>query len=52
LNKQKYFYFVNSLPIPESNGGFFKDRKEQACGFTNPADEKRLWDICEKLLNN
>lgn len=30
-----------------SNGGFFKDRKEQEFGFTNPEAEKRLWDICE-----
>lgn len=45
-------WLATSEKIPGSNGGFFKDRKEQACGFTNPADEKRLWDIYEKLLNN
>ena len=38
--------------ITGSNGGFFKDRKEQRDSFTNPTDEKRLWDICEKYLNS
>jgi retinol dehydrogenase-12 len=37
--------------IDGSNGGFFRDRIEKKCGFTNPADEKKLWDICEVLLN-
>jgi len=34
-----------------NNGGFFKDGKERECGFNNPNDEKRLWDICEEFLN-
>jgi retinol dehydrogenase-12 len=38
--------------IDGSNGGFFRDRIEKKCGFTNPADEKKLWDICENYLNN
>lgn len=38
--------------INGSNGGFFNQRKEEACRFFNPADEKRLWDKCEEFLNN
>lgn len=34
--------------IPGSNGGFFRDRKEVACEFTNPAAEAKLWEICER----
>ncbi len=45
-------WLASSDKIPGSNGGFFKDRKEHECGFTNPTDEKRLWDICEKFLSN
>ena len=45
-------WLASSNNIPGNNGRFFKDRKEQACRFTNPTDEKRLWDICEILLNN
>ena len=45
-------WLASSDKIPGSNDGFFKDRKEQKCGFTNPEAEKRLWDICEKFLNN
>jgi NAD(P)-dependent dehydrogenase (short-subunit alcohol dehydrogenase family) len=42
---------ASSDKISGNNGGFFKDRKEQKCGFTNPEAEKRLWDICEAFLN-
>lgn len=45
-------WISSSDKIPGSNGGFFKDRKELECCFTNPTDEKRLWDICEKFLSN
>jgi len=38
--------------IPGNNGGFFKDRKELACQFKNPEEEKRLWDVCESFLTN
>ena len=36
--------------INGSNGGFFNQRKEETCRFFNPADEKKLWDMCEYLL--
>ena len=45
-------WLASSDKIPGNNGGFFKDRKEQRDGFTNPADEKRLWDICEEHLKS
>jgi NAD(P)-dependent dehydrogenase (short-subunit alcohol dehydrogenase family) len=45
-------WLASSHKIPGSNGGFFKDRKEHKCGFTNPTEEKGLWDICEKFLRN
>jgi len=44
-------WLASSDEFPLSNGGFFKDRKERECGFNNPNDEKRLWDICEEFLN-
>ena len=44
-------WLASSDKVPGKNGGFFKDRKEQECGFTNPEAEKRLWDICENFLN-
>ena len=45
-------WLASSDKIPGSNGGFFKDRRELECGFTNPKAEKRLWDICEEFLRN
>ncbi len=45
-------WLASSDKTPGGNGGFFKDRKEIECGFTNPEAEKRLWDICEEFLRN
>lgn len=45
-------WLASSDKITGSNGGFFKDRKELPCQFDNPENEKKLWGICEKLLNN
>jgi len=36
--------------INGSIGGFFNQRKEVKCKFSNPEDEKRLWDKCEEFL--
>lgn len=36
---------------PGSNGGFFKDRKEEKCKFFNPDEEKKLWNKCEEILS-
>jgi NAD(P)-dependent dehydrogenase (short-subunit alcohol dehydrogenase family) len=44
-------WLASSNKIEGSNGGFFKDGKELACHFKNPEEEKKLWDICEKLLD-
>jgi NAD(P)-dependent dehydrogenase (short-subunit alcohol dehydrogenase family) len=44
-------WLASSDKIDGSNGGFFRDRKELECRFTNREAEKRLWDICEALLN-
>ncbi|MBK7631965.1 MAG: SDR family oxidoreductase [Ignavibacteriales bacterium] len=43
-------WLASNDKIDGSNGGFFKDRKERGCGFTDPKAEKRLWDICEEFL--
>ena len=45
-------WLASSNKIVGSNGGFFRDRKELACQFKNPEEEKKLWDLCEKLLDN
>lgn len=45
-------WLASENKIAGNNGGFFKDRLEQKCGFTNPTNEKRLWDVCEKFLSN
>jgi retinol dehydrogenase-12 len=44
-------WLASSDKIDGSNGGYFRDRIEKKCSFINPADEKKLWDICEALLN-
>jgi len=44
-------WLASSNKIEGSNGEFFKDGKELACHFKNPEEEKKLWDICEKLLD-
>jgi retinol dehydrogenase-12 len=43
-------WLASSDKIYGSNGGYFRDRIERKCSFANPADEKKLWDICERLL--
>jgi len=45
-------WLSSSDKIDGSNGGFFRDRKELECRFTNGDDEKKLWDICENYLNH
>jgi len=45
-------WLSSSDKIDGSNGGFFRDRKELECRFTNGEDEKKLWDICENYLNH
>lgn len=44
-------WLASSNKIDGNDGGFFKDRKELVCQFNNPAEEKKLWDKCEELLN-
>jgi len=44
-------WLASSEKIPGSNGGFFKDRKEEKCKFSNPVEEKKLWDKCEEILS-
>ena len=43
-------WLASSDKADVKNGVFFKDRKEVACKFNNPEEEKKLWDICEQLL--
>jgi retinol dehydrogenase-13 len=44
-------WLASSGEINGSNGGFYNQRKEEKCKFSNPADEKRLWDKCEEYLD-
>lgn len=43
-------WLTSAEKIIGSNGGFFNQRKEEVCRFFNPADEKKLWDMCEYPL--
>ncbi|MBS3945798.1 MAG: SDR family oxidoreductase [Melioribacter sp.] len=43
-------WLASTETIPGSNGGFFKDRKEEKCKFLNPSEEKKLWDKCEEFV--
>lgn len=43
-------WLASTEKTPGSNGGFFKDRKEEKCKFFNPDEEKKLWDKCEEFL--
>ena len=45
-------WLASSDKIEGSNGGFFKDRKELPCQFNNPEEEKKLWDLCERFIDN
>ena len=44
-------WLASADKINGNNGGFFNQRKEENCKFYNPNEEKRLWDMCEELLN-
>lgn len=37
--------------IEGNNGGFFNQRKEEKCKFSNLEEERRLWDKCEDFLS-
>ena len=45
-------WLASSDKVEGSNGGFFKDRKELLCQFNNPEEEKKLWDLCERFIDN
>ena len=45
-------WLASSDKVEGSNGGFFKDRKELPCQFNNPEEEKKLWDLCERFIDN
>lgn len=44
-------WLASSEKIDGNKGGFFNQRKEEKCKFTNPDEEKRLWDKCEEFLS-
>lgn len=44
-------WLASTEKIPGSNGGFFRDRKEEKCKFFNPDEEKKLWNKCEEILS-
>jgi len=44
-------WLASTEKIPGSNGGFFKDRKEEKCKFFDPDEEKKLWNKCEEILS-
>jgi NAD(P)-dependent dehydrogenase (short-subunit alcohol dehydrogenase family) len=52
LGTDTIVWLASSNKIDGSNGGFFKDRIELPCQFKNSEEEKKLWDLCEKLLDN
>lgn len=43
-------WLASTEESPGNNGGFFKDRKEEKCKFSNPVEEKKLWDKCEEIV--
>ena len=43
-------WLASADKINGSNGGFYNQRKEEKCKFSNPVDEKKLWDKCEEFL--
>lgn len=44
-------WLASADKIAGSNGGFFNQRKEEKCKFSNLDDEKRLWYKCEEFLS-
>ncbi|MBX3006851.1 MAG: SDR family oxidoreductase [Melioribacteraceae bacterium] len=45
-------WLASTEKVIGSNGGFFNRRKEEKCKFSNPEEEKYLWDKCEEFLMN
>ena len=45
-------WLASTDKINGSNGGFYNRRKEEKCKFSDPANEKKLWDTCEAYLKN
>lgn len=45
-------WLASTEKVIGSNGGFFNRRKEEKCKFSNPEEEKNLWDKCEEFLMN
>jgi NAD(P)-dependent dehydrogenase (short-subunit alcohol dehydrogenase family) len=43
-------WLASEEKISGSTGGFFRERKEEKCKFSNPNEEKKLWDKCEGYL--
>lgn len=43
-------WLASANKINGSNGGFYNKRKEESCKFSNPIEEKRLWEKCEDFL--
>lgn len=43
-------WLASAEKVSGNNGGFFRERKEEKCKFLNPAEEKKLWEICEAYL--
>jgi NAD(P)-dependent dehydrogenase (short-subunit alcohol dehydrogenase family) len=43
-------WLASTPSSPGASGAFFKDRREVACEFNDPAQERRLWEMCERLL--
>ena len=44
-------WLASAEKIDGNNGGFFNQRKEEKCKFSNLEEEKRLWDKCEEFLS-
>ena len=42
-------WLVLSPELEGVSGRFFKDRKELPCQFRDPAEQRRLWELCEEM---
>ncbi len=44
-------WLASSESIGGMNGGFYDRRREEKCKFSNPEEERRLWEKCEEYLS-
>jgi hypothetical protein len=42
-------YLAASPDIEGRSGGYWIDRRERRCRYRDPAQEERLWALCERM---